>query len=44
MIGVAFGNQRIEFTIGDDYEQHARLLMELLDKVCSDPCNLPPNT
>ena len=41
MIGVEFGRQRIEFNISDDYEQHARLVMDLLDKVCSDPCELP---
>lgn len=41
MIGVEFGKQRIEFNIGDDYEQHAKLVIDLLDKMCSDPCNLP---
>lgn len=40
-IGVEFGRQRIEFTICDDYEQHARRLIELLDKVCSHNCTLP---
>jgi hypothetical protein len=40
-IGVEFGKQRIEFNIGDDYEQHARLVIDLLDKVCGDPCELP---
>lgn len=46
MIGVEFGKQRIEFNIGDDYEQHAKLVIDLLAKVCSDPCNLPvaPNS
>ena len=41
MIGVEFGTQRIEFTMSDDYEQHARKLIELLDQVCSHPCALP---
>lgn len=40
-IGVEFGKQRIEFTCGDDYERHAKLVIELLQKVCGNPCDLP---
>lgn len=40
-IGVEFGKQRIVFNIVDDYEQHALLVLDLLNKVCINPCNLP---
>lgn len=40
-IGIEFGSQRIEFAIGDEYEGHARLMIDLLEKVCRNPCELP---
>lgn len=40
-IGVSFGKQRINFDSGDDYEQHAILLRDLLTKIINHPCNLP---
>ena len=40
-IGVSFGDQRIEFTCGDDYEQHAKLVRDMLDKMIDNPCKLP---
>lgn len=40
-IGIRFGDQQIEFSIGDDYEEHARIVRNLLDVVISNPCNLP---
>lgn len=40
-IGIEFGQQRIEFTIGDSYEEHARIACALLEKMCESPCMLP---
>jgi hypothetical protein len=39
-IVIEFGGQRIEFC-ETEYEQHARLVADLLVKVCKNPCALP---
>lgn len=40
-ISVEFGKQRIDFTIGDSYEEHARLVIDILGRICDNPCLLP---
>jgi hypothetical protein len=43
-IVVLFGKQRIDFNIRDECEEHARLVISLLQKVCNDKCELPGNS
>ena len=38
---IKFGNQSIEFSIGDEYEEHAMLVRDMLDKIINDKCLLP---
>lgn len=39
-IGIGFGHQKMIFDL-DDHELHARLVISLLEKICSSPCDLP---
>jgi len=36
-IVVEFGSQKIEFNI----EEHARMVRDMLTKICNNPCELP---
>lgn len=41
MISVRYGNQSIVFDHPDDYEQHTRELLKVLESVVDDFCELP---